>query len=287
MGSTFKAFTTAMALDSGVARLTSGYDATEPLKIGRFTIRDYHAKNRWLTVKEIFKYSSNIGSARMAKDIGTERQREYLARFGLLDRAPVELVEVGEPLLPTRWGVTETLTVGYGHGISVSPLQLAAAVAATANGGTYYQPTLLKTPKDQKRTGRQVISPQTSKTMRDLLRLVVTDGTATLADVPGYPVGGKTGTAEKARGGGYARKALISSFVGVFPALNPKYLTLILLDEPKPNKDTHGFATAGWTAAPTAGRIIARIAPMLGLEPEPYDPAAFAGAQVAAIQDDH
>jgi cell division protein FtsI (penicillin-binding protein 3) len=285
MGSTFKAFTTAMALDSGVARLTSGYDATAPLKIGRFTIRDYHAKNRWLTVKEIFKYSSNIGSARMAHDVGAERQRDYLSRFGLLERAPVELVEVGEPLVPHRWGVTETLTVGFGHGISVSPLQLAAAVAATANGGIYFQPTLLKV--EGKREGRQVISPQTSKTMRELLRLVVTEGTATLADVPGYPVGGKTGTAEKAWRGGYSRKALISSFVGVFPALNPQYLTLILLDEPKPNKDTHGFATAGWNAAPTAGRIIARIAPMLGLEPEPYDPAAFAGAQVAAIEDDH
>lgn len=288
MGSTFKTFTTAMALDTGVVTLNSGYDASEPLRIGKYTITDYHAKNRWLSVSEIFKYSSNIGSARMANDVGAERQRDYLGRLGLLTRAPVELKEVGEPLLPQRWGVTETLTVGFGHGISVSPVQLAAAIGATVNGGIYIDPTIIKRQPGAQPNQRRVMSAQTSEIMRRLLRLVVTEGTATLADVPGYPVGGKTGTAEKARGGIYARKALLSSFVGVFPALNPKYLALVLIDEPKPNADTHGYATGGWTAAPTAGRVIARIAPMLGLEPEPFDPNVVRDTQqVAAVQDDH
>ncbi|WP_417513931.1 peptidoglycan D,D-transpeptidase FtsI family protein [Minwuia sp.] len=278
MGSTFKAFTTAMALEIGDRRLTDGYDATHPIKFGRFTIRDHHAKARWMTVAEIFKYSSNIGAAKMAVDIGTEAQQRFLGSLGLLDRSPIELNEVVSPQPPARWRELETMTIAFGHGLAVSPMQLASAMAAMVNGGRYVTPTLLKRGPDNPATEREIMSEATSASLRKLLRLVVAEGTGRKAQAPGYVVGGKTGTAEKAigRGKGYSRKRMITSFAAAFPMHAPRYVVLVVLDEPKGTKETFGYATAGWTAAPTIGRIIPAIAPILGIMPVATDDAMVA-----------
>jgi len=267
LGSTFKIFTTAMALDAGVVTLSGGYDATKPIKISRFTIRDYHAKRRWLSVPEIFMYSSNIGAAKMAIDVGGETQRAYLGRLGLMTPSPIELPEVGAPQLPKVWRPVNTMTISYGHGIAVSPLQLTSAVAAILNDGVYHAPTLIKRATPDRTNDIRVISKSTSHTMRRLLRLVVDQGTGRRAAATGYLVGGKTGTSEKQSGRGYNRRSLISSFVGAFPMNKPRYVVLALLDEPKGTKDTHGYATGGWVAAPIVRRIIERAGPTLGVMP--------------------
>lgn len=269
MGSTFKTFTTAMVLDSGKATLATKYDARRPLTFGRFKISDFHAKNRILTTEEVFEHSSNIGSARMALSVGIAGHRAFLGKLGLLQPMPFEVPETGRPMVPARWGELQSVTISYGHGIAVNPVQVVAATAAMVNGGTLFQPTLVKFKAGETPKGARAISPETSEKMRVLLRRVVEKGTGGKADVPGYPVGGKTGTAEKAKAGGYAETSLLTSFVAAFPALKPEYIVLIVLDEPKPNKDTFGFATAGWTAAPTAGKVIARIAPLLNVAPAP------------------
>jgi cell division protein FtsI (penicillin-binding protein 3) len=269
LGSTFKIFTTAMALDSDVVSMFGGYDATQPIKVSRFTIRDYHAKRRWLSVPEIFMYSSNIGAAKMAMDVGTKAQQRYLRQLGLLNASPIELAEVGAPKSPSVWRPVNTMTIAYGHGIAVSPLQLTSAVAAVLNDGIYQQPTLLKQAAgDVPDNGRRVISKRTSRQMRKLLRLVVEQGTGSKAAAKGYLVGGKTGTAEKQAGGRYKRKALISSFVAAFPMDAPRYVVLALFDEPRGIKETHGYATGGWVAAPAVRRIIERMAPLLGMRPK-------------------
>jgi cell division protein FtsI (penicillin-binding protein 3) len=267
IGSVFKIFTAAMALDAGTSSMTSTYDAVHPIKIGRFTIGDYHGKHRALSVPEILAYSSNIGAARMALDAGVQRQQDYLTRFGLLAPPAIELSEVGSPHFPANWREVNLLTIAFGHGISVTPLQAAVGASALVNGGILHQATLLKLPPGYVPEGRRVISPKTSEQMRKLLRLVVEHGTATLAAAPGYVVGGKTGTAEKVLGGHYAEKKLLSTFIGVFPMNDPKYLVLTMADEPHGNKQSHGFATAGWTVVPATSRIIQRIAPLLGVRP--------------------
>ncbi len=267
LGSVFKIFTLAMALDGRTVGLSDSYDATKPIHVARFIIRDFHAKRRWLSVPEIFLYSSNIGAAKMALDVGGTAQRAYLDKLGLLGRSRIELPEVGLPLYPARWGKISTMTIGFGHGIAVSALQLASAAAAVVNGGVLVPPTLIKREAGAEVPGRRVMSPETSATMRRLLRLVVQHGTGKKASAPGYLVGGKTGTGEKAGAGGYRRKALVSSFVGAFPMTKPRYVVLALLDEPVGNKDSFGYATGGWTAAPVVGRVVARIAPILGVEP--------------------
>jgi cell division protein FtsI (penicillin-binding protein 3) len=267
MGSTFKAFTTAMALDAGTVTLTGGYDASKPLRVARFTIRDYHAQNRWLSVPEIFMHSSNIGAAKMALDVGAEGQRAFLTRLGLLSPAKVELPEVGRPIPPPQWKDVNVATVGFGHGIAVSPLQLATGIAALVNDGELVSPTLIKRAAGDTPVGTRVIKAETSYRMRQLMRLVVERGTGRKADAIGYPVGGKTGTAEKITGKGYDRRRLLSSFVGVFPINQPRYVVLAVLDEPKGHEGTHNRATGGWTAAPVVGRVIARIGPMAGIEP--------------------
>ena len=270
IGSTFKLFTTATALDSGTVTLRDGYDASKPIRVARFTIADFHGQNRWLSVPEILVYSSNIGTARMALDIGGERQRAYLGRLGLLGRAAIELPEVSRPLTPKTWRPINTMTVAYGHGIAVSPVHVATGVAALVNGGFAVRASLLLD-ADGSRERPRVLSPATSAQMRQLMRLVVQKGTGRNADAPGYRVGGKTGTAEKqgAAGGGYQRNRLISSFVGAFPMDAPKYVVLALLDEPKGNESTRFYATAGWVAAPVVARVIERISPMLGIAPAP------------------
>ena len=264
-GSTMKVMTVAMALDYGTARLDERFDATKPLRISRFTIHDDHAKNRWLTVPEVFVYSSNIGAARMAMEVGGERQRAFLAKLGMLGRPPIELPEAGAPLVPEVWRDINTITIAFGHGIAMSPLQYAAGFAAVVNGGFKVAPTLLAGGRPGAK--ERVLSQDTSDVMRRLLRLNVEAGTGRQADSLGYLVGGKTGTAEKAVAGGYKKNALVSSFAAAFPMSDPQYVVLVLLDEPTGTASTQGFATGGWTAAPIVSRIVGRAGPMLGVAP--------------------
>ena len=267
LGSIFKIFTVAMALDSGTSTIASTYDASHPINIGRFTISDYHGKHRVLSVPEILMYSSNIGAAKMAVAAGGQRQREFLARIGLLKPPKIEVSEAAAPHFPAKWREVNVMTIAFGHGISVTPLSFATAAAALVNGGVLRQATLVKQPPGYVPQGQQVISAKTSEQMRKLMRLVVEHGTGTQAAAPGYVVGGKTGTAEKISGRHYAEKKLLSSFLGVFPINDPKYLVLTVVDEPHPNKQSHGYATAGWTVAPATSRIVQRIAPLLGVQP--------------------
>ncbi|OUR79199.1 hypothetical protein A9Q83_05035 [Alphaproteobacteria bacterium 46_93_T64] len=266
MGSTFKTFTTAMALDLNSVSLKDGYDATKPIRIAGFRIRDDHPKKRWLSVPEIYMYSSNIGTAKMADAVGPKRHKAFLAQLGFLRKPVVELPEVGAPILPPRWNSLETMTISYGHGLSVSPLQLSTAVSSMVNGGFYRNPTILKK-TEASEEGRRVIKKRTSNVIRKLMRLVVAQGTGKKASARGYLVGGKTGTAEKAVNGRYKRDALITSFVSAFPMSNPRYVVFAMLDEPKGNASTHGFRSAGWTTAPIVSRLITRIGPILGISP--------------------
>jgi cell division protein FtsI (penicillin-binding protein 3) len=269
-GSTFKLITTGMALDLGTTQVWGGYDASRPITHGRFTISDFRGKNRWLTVPEIFTYSSNIGTARMALEVGVARHRAFIERLGLTARPGIELAEVAAPLYPrgAAWREINTLTISYGHGISVSPLAVAMATAAMVNGGILHRPTLVAREAGTEARGTRVIRPETSDTLRRLMRLAVTDGTGKGADVPGYFVGGKTGTAQKVGPrGGYLQNARISSFTGIFPSHEPRYVVYVMVDEPKPRRDTAGFATGGWVAAPAAQAIIGQIGPLLGLSP--------------------
>lgn len=275
MGSTFKLLTLAMALDLGVANLGSTWDATHPIQISRFTIKDFRGgERRWLTTSEVLQYSSNIGAARMGVAVGPARQKDFMRRIGMLDAAPLEMPEIGQPMFPSNWKEINTMTIAFGHGIAVSPMQLVNAVATLANGGVLRPSTLLKRDPNDVPPGRQVISPETSRTMRGLMRMVVEKGTGKKAEVAGYRVGGKTGSAEKVSAhGGYARKSLLSSFVGAFPIDDPRYVILAMLDEPHGTKQTGGFATGGAVAAPTVGRLVTRLAPLLGLEPVDRPPA--------------
>jgi cell division protein FtsI (penicillin-binding protein 3) len=283
MGSTFKLFTTAMALDSGKVTLNDGYDASAPIRVARYVISDFHAKNRWLSVPEILLYSSNIGAAKMALDVGTRTQKHYLDRLGLLHPAAIELPEVGAPLIPSPWRQINTLTIAYGHGIAVTPLQLASAAAALVNGGMYRPATLLKQRRDLPLKGKRVLSAETSRRMRKLMRMVVERGTGKKADAVGYMIGGKTGTAAKVADGGYRTKALISSFVGAFPINAPRYVVLALLDEPKGNAKSFFSATGGWVAAPVVKRVVQRMAPLLGLAPAAGEDALRPGNRRLAV----
>lgn len=265
MGSTFKAFTVALALETGIAEPGETFDATAPLQIGGYTIEDFHAENRALTLEEIFTHSSNIGSSRIALEAGADRQRDLLGRLRLLERAPIELAESATPLLPQHWGPTETATISYGHGIAVSPLAVASAFAAIANGGTYVRPTLRPVRPDETVAGERVLEPEVAQRVLDMMRDVVENGTGRRADAPGFRVAGKTGTAEKPARGGYDEDRLISSFSAVFPYDDPQYVVLVVLDEPQGTAATYGYATGGWTAAPAAGEIISRIASILGV----------------------
>ncbi|MGE5514915.1 MAG: peptidoglycan D,D-transpeptidase FtsI family protein [Bacteroidota bacterium] len=268
MGSTMKLFNTALAIESGRFNINSSVDCTKPLFFAGHTIHDDHAFNRWASVAEILVHSSNIGSARMALDVGTEAQRAFMGRVGMLHTPTIELPEVGGPLVPNPWREINTVTISFGHGLSVTPLQLVQGVAALVNGGTFHPVTLLSRDESQPLPGERIIKQKTSDQVRQLMRLVVTEGTGKKADVAGYEVGGKTGTAEKAVNGSYKKKAVLSSFVAAFPMDNPRYVVLASIDEPQGTKETYGFITAGWNAAPTAGRIIAQVAPLLGLMPK-------------------
>lgn len=266
MGSTFKPFTVAAALQNRIVKLHEGYDATYPIRIGGFTINDSHGKKRWLSVPEILAYSSNIGTAKMAMDLGKTRQQDFMKNLGLTERMDVELAEQATPLTPSEWRDINTMTVSYGHGISVSPLHLVRAYVALANNGLRVPlTTKLRTepPKDM----QPVMDSDTAEVMHKMLRQVVQFGTGSKADVPGYRVGGKTGTAEKVKAGGYNDTAKMASFVGVFPTDAPRYVVLVMVDEPQGRKETYGYATGGWVAAPTVGNIISRMAPLAGVMP--------------------
>ena len=275
MGSTFKAFTVAMALDSGKVTLKSTFDARMPLHMGRFDIHDFEAQHRVLSVPEIFTYSSNIGAARMALAIGVDGHKAFLKKIGQLDRLRTELPESAEPIAPKRWANLNTATIAFGHGLSVAPLQAAMGVAAVMNGGTLIPPTFLKRSEaDAQALGKRVIKPETSAVMRYLMRLNVERGTAAKADVPGYYIGGKTGTADKVVNGRYSKAKVLTDFIAVLPADRPRYVLLIMLDEPHATPETHGFTTSGWNAVPTGGAVVARIAPLLGIAPRMDLPSA-------------
>lgn len=271
LGSTFKAFTIATALETGVLTdLSKRYDATRPIEVAGFRIRDDHAKNRWLSVPEIFMYSSNIGTARMAVELGRERQRAYLDKLGFLSPLPFELKEKARPQFPplSNWGQIATMTISYGHGLSVTPLHLANGYATLVNGGIHRPPTILKREPGAVPAGERVFSEQTSREIRRLLRLVVTNGTGRKADAPGYRVGGKTGTAEKIENGRYVRGQNVVNFAAVFPVDAPRYVVVAMIDDPRGSKATYGFRTAGMVVAPAMRRIIERIAPPLGVLPD-------------------
>ncbi len=298
-GSTFKLQTASMALDNNIVNLWNGFDASAPIHIGRFTINDFEGKHRFLYIPEILAYSSNIGAAKMAQASGPTLQRAWMEKMGMLKRLPVELPEAAAPLAPAaiNWKEIATLTIGFGHGIAVSPLHVVSGTSAIANGGTYMRPTVLALDPATPREGTRVMQQSTSDTMRRLMRLVVTDGFGKAAEVPGYFVGGKTGTAEKITNKGYNRHSRVSAFMGVFPMNAPRYAVYMMLDEPHATKATYGYATAGWVSAPAAGKVIARIGPVLGLLPEtdnvpainaqlaqPLEPGRPAGAKpVAAV----
>src|SRR3954451_3103523 len=268
MGSTFKALTLAMGLDSGKFTLTSTLDARSSLRYGRFNISDYHAQHRVLTLPEVFTYSSNVGTAKIALGMGIEHHKWFLRKMGQLDRLTTELPESAHPIVPKRWGELNTITIAFGHGLSVAPLQAVAAINALMNGGYLIPPTFMKRSKEEAmKLAKVVIKPETSEKMRYLMRLNAEKGTASKANIPGYYVGGKTGTSEKVVGGRYSKTKLLNTFTAVMPADKPRYQLMIILDEPQALPETYGFATSGWNAAPTAGRVIARIAPMLGVEP--------------------
>lgn len=265
MGSTFKIFSIAAALEHGV-KFSDHYDAQTPLRIGRFTISDFHAKNRWLSVPEIFIYSSNIGTGKMVTEIGTENLRAIYQAFGLTESLSLPLPEVGRPLVPNPWRDINTVTAAYGHGLAVTPLHVVRAAAAAVNGGMVMD--LRLTMDAPPSVPKRAISAQTSERMRELMSLTVVAGSGGQAYVAGYEVGGKTGTAEKIRDGVYDKKAVLSSFLAVFPASQPRYVVLVMLDEPQGTVETHGYATAGWTAAPAVARIIEQMAPLLNLPPQ-------------------
>jgi cell division protein FtsI (penicillin-binding protein 3) len=268
MGSTFKAFTVAMALDSGKVSLKSTFDAHNPMHYGKFDIHDFEPQQRALSVPEIFTYSSNIGAAHIAMSMGIDAHKAFLKKMGQLDRLRTELPESAQPIVPKRWGELNTITIAFGHGLSVAPLQAVMGVAALMNGGILLPPTFLKrTEAEAQALGKRVIKPETSMMMRYLMRLNVEKGTASKADVPGYYIGGKTGTADKVVFGRYSNTKVLTDFMAVMPADQPRYLLLIMLDEPHPTPESHGFKTSGWNAVPTGGAVVARIAPLLGIQP--------------------
>lgn len=271
LGSTFKPFTVAMAMDSGIIRSFGKiYNCPDELMAYGHAIHDTHPFGRQCTVAEIMKESSNIGTAQIAAQVGSERQKYFLGKMGFLSPVQIELKERARSLTPgVNWGPLEVMTVGYGHGIAVTPLHLATGYATLFNGGIYRPATLLMVDRNHPPAqGKRVFSEETSYRLRALLREVVMDGTGKKADAPGYRVGGKTGTAEKLLNGHYTSSAVVTTFAGVFPMDEPRYVVVAMLDDPKATKDTYGFHTAGWNVAPVVSRTISRIAPMLGVRPD-------------------
>jgi cell division protein FtsI (penicillin-binding protein 3) len=273
LGSVFKTFTIAQAMELGLVNLDDVIDTRGPLRMAGFAITDYRSRGAEQSVADVFTFSSNVGTARIARMVGAERQQEFLGRLGLMEPTALELVEApsGRPLYPERWGELSTMTISYGHGISTSPVHLAAAYAAMVNGGTMVTPTLLRhDPTEATPEGARVISRPISARMRYLLRTVVTDGTASFAEVEGYSVAGKTGSAEmpRTRGGGYYEDRNINTFAAVFPSDAPQYVLITTLYEPAELSGPEPRRTAGWTTVPVSAELIRRAAPLLGLRPD-------------------
>ncbi|MGB8277598.1 MAG: penicillin-binding protein 2 [Methylovirgula sp.] len=273
MGSTFKALTIAMALDAGKVTLNSSVDARQSLRYGRFTIHDFHATHRILTVPEVFVHSSNIGTAKMALMVGVIGHKAFLRKMGQLTRLRTELPESAEPLVPKNWSELNTMTIAFGQGLNVAPLQALMAVGALVNGGIMIKPTFLKrSEEDAKKDAPRVIKPETSEAIRYLMRLNAEIGSARDADIKGYFVGGKTGTADKIIHGRYSKDKVFTTFMAIVPADKPKYLYLTLLDEPQGLPETYGYHTAAWNAGEITGKIVARTAPLLDMAPRPAPP---------------
>lgn len=273
LGSTFKLFTAAIAMEQGIATPATMVNTAGPLRWGRFSIKDFHNYGARLSLTDVIVRSSNIGSANLAKEFGSEVQQNFLRELGFFDVLPIEMREAqrSKPLLPPRWSELSTMTISYGHGLAATPLHLAAAYATIANGGLKVTPTLLRNadiPTEEDR----ILSEETSGHLRDMLRQVVVRGTASLGGVEGYQVGGKTGTADKPNPqGGYYEDRVIATFASVFPTNDPKYVLIVTLDEPEETSGTENRRTAGWTAVPVAAEIIRRIAPLMGMRPEWFD----------------
>jgi cell division protein FtsI (penicillin-binding protein 3) len=271
LGSVFKIFSTAAFFEAKDVPMSVTFDATQPIKAGRFMINDYHAENRILTAPEVFMHSSNIGSAMMAQAVGTQGIKDFYTDLGLLTPLDFEILEVARPLVPSPWREVSTMTASYGHGVTTTPMQLASGVSSIINGGYLVKPRLVM--DDQQRAADaalekvRIVSPETAQRMRQLLRLVVTEGTGAKAEAKGYRVGGKTGTAEKIVDGRYDRQKKMSSFVGAFPMDAPRYVVYIIVDEPQGHKGTWGYATGGWVAAPAISRVVASMASILGIAP--------------------
>ena len=275
MGSTFKALTVAMALDSGKANINSTYStAGGMMRFGSQVIREYKGTGRTLTVPEVFVHSSNMGSVKMALSVGVEGHQAFLRKMAQLDRMRTELPESAAPLIPPRWGELNTATISFGHGLAVAPIQALAAVGALVNGGYMITPTFLKRSEEEaKRNATRVIKPETSEAMRYIMWLNGERGSARKASVPGYFVGGKTGTAEKVINGRYAKNKNFTTFMAIAPADKPRYLFLSIYDEPKGYAESGGYSTAAWNAGITTGKVIERAAPILGLPPR-FEPPA-------------
>jgi len=267
LGSLFKLLTAGMALDSNSVEMTDNFDATKPFKMNRYSIGDFHAKKRELSMPEVIAFSSNIGAAKMAMAIGTDTQHDYFRRLGLLERHPIRLSEVSTPQRPETWRTINTVTASYGHGIAVSPLQAVDAIAATLCGGDRMPGYLVVEDGMEAEPRPAVVSDETAAKLRWLMWLVVAEGSGSNGQVPGYLIGGKTGSADKAGPEGYGDRRLLSSFVGAFPMNDPRYLVLVTLDEPVGDEATQDQAHGGWTAAPTVAKIISRSGPILGLPP--------------------
>ncbi len=283
MGSVFKVFTVAGVLDMGLANMHSVYDATNPIHYASFTISDFHGQRRPLSVPEVFIYSSNIGAAKMALQMGVDRHRAFLKKLGLLDRVPTEIGETAAPIVPAHWQRLNTMTIAFGHGLSVTPLQLAAAALPLVNGGYAVKPTFLPRSREEGMANApRVLKPETSTALLKLMRLNVLKGTGKRANAEGYRVGGKTGTADKVVGRHYSNSAVLTSFLSAFPTDAPEYLVLVMLDEPQRVAAASNQATAGVNSAPTAGKIIERIGPILGVTPRREDDQRKFDAKVLA-----
>tara|TARA_Y100001934_G_scaffold255931_1_gene323462 strand:+ start:56 stop:1786 length:1731 start_codon:yes stop_codon:yes gene_type:complete len=277
MGSTFKIFSAAAALELGGIDLDDKFDCRKPVRYGRFTINDYHAEKRIMTVPEIFMHSSNIGHVLMAEKVGTDKMKAFYKKLGFFERPNFDIQELGSPLIPNPWRDINTATSAYGHGLAITPIQLVSSAASMVNGGHKVYPHLVAQESiytqseeevEQPHQTDQLISPQTSDQIRQMLRITALEGTGKKADVKGYSVGGKTGTAEKNKSGQYSTDSLISSFLGVFPMDNPQFILYVMVDEPKGNQSSYGYATGGWVAAPAVQTIISRMTSLLGIPPK-------------------
>ena len=270
MGSTFKAISLAMGLEANKITLRSSIDARDSLRYGRFTIHDFHGEHRMLTVPEVFYHSSNIGAARIALMVGVEGHQAFLRKIGQLTRLRTELPESAEPLVPKRWGELNTMTIAFGQGLNVAPLQALMAVGALVNGGLLVKPTFLKRSEAEAKAGApRVVRPEVSESLRYMMRLNAEVGSARNANIPGYFIGGKTGTADKLIHGHYSKgEKVFTTFMAILPADKPKYLFLTLMDEPQAVPGTFGYHTAAWNSGDVTGKIIERVTPMLNLAPK-------------------